>query len=201
MADQPRRVGGWGAQAKGRDADPATPASGGQGAHDRALDFVHASAMQHVVLADRKAGILFTLLSAALLFLFTRMPAFAWPLTPSGWLWLAAVAFLVAATTLAFLVVLPRVRMGRSADVLFWGAVAQRPDVEAYEAALHAMTPAELSHGKAVHCYQLSCICRSKFRLVRVALLLAAAGLVLFLVMLAVGGAPPHAGAAGQPLS
>jgi hypothetical protein len=167
--------------------DQEAPAPVPDAAQERALDFLHASALQHVVLADRKAGILFTLLSAALLYLFTRMPVSVWPPSPAAGLWLAVVVLLVAASALAFLVILPQVRRSGPEAVLFWGAVAEHAGPQAYLAAVCARSPAELARAKAAHCYQLSRICARKFRLLRWALIAAAAGLVLFLVTLAVG--------------
>ncbi|WP_200342641.1 Pycsar system effector family protein [Rhodovibrio sodomensis] len=159
-------------------------------AQERALDFLHASALQHVVLADRKAGILFTLLSGALLFLFTRMPDAGWPI---GWVvstWLVVVGLLLSASVLAFLVVLPRLRHGPGSDPLFWGAVAKHTQPENYLAEICETDAAALARAKAIHGYQLSCICARKFRLLRAALLCAAAGLLLFLAALAVGLPP-----------
>ena len=161
-------------------------------AQERALDFLHASALQHVVLADRKAGILFTLLSGALLFLFTRMPHWGWPIALAGVLWLVVVGFLLVASVLAFLVVLPRLRSSPGSDPLFWDAVAKHPRAGKYLEAICETDAATLARAKAKHGYQLSCICARKFRLLRVALLCAAAGLMLFLVALAVG-LPPGA--------
>lgn len=157
-------------------------------AQERALDFVHASALQHVVMADRKAGIVFTLLSAALLFLFTRMPVFAWPPDAEAALWLVTVALLVSATALAFLVVLPRVRGATTPGVLFWGAIARHRNSAAFVEALCANEASQLGRGKAAYCYELSRICQRKFQLLQLALVMAAAGLMLFLVLLAVAG-------------
>lgn len=186
-----------------RDSDAQAAARAGAGpvpdvGQERALDFVHQSALQHVVLADRKAGILFTLLSAALLYLFSSVPAFAWPPSPTAALWLLVVVLLVLATALAFLVILPRVRPGGTRDVLFWGAIARHETPEAYLEAVCGRSAAELARAKAVYCHQLSQICQRKFRLMRWSLLLAGAGLILFLVALAFGltaGATPAGGA------
>jgi hypothetical protein len=166
---------------------PVTDGQVPDAAQERALDFVHSGALQHVVLADRKAGILFTLLSAALLYLFTHTPAAVWPPSVTAGLWLAVVVLLVTASTLAFLVILPRVRTPGLDDVLFWGAIARHATPEAYVSAVCARTPAELARGKAVYCHQLAQICAYKFRLMRWALIFSGSGLVLFLVALGLG--------------
>ena len=173
-------------------APDAAPDALPEAAQERALDFLHASALQHVVLADRKAGILFTLLSAALLFLFTRVPQVLWPLGWAAGVWVVTVLLLLAASVLAFLVVLPRGPGQSAADLLFWGSVARYHTPKDYLAAICAAEPARLARDKAVHCHALSRICARKFRLLRWALLLAGPGLVLFLAALALAlGLPP----------
>lgn len=160
---------------------------------ERVGDFVHGSLMQNITLADRKAGILFTLVSAALLFLFTRVPQTLDGTT--GALWLAVVVLLVAGAGSAFLVVFPRIRRS-GPGVLFWGAVAAQPDRHAYIAEVCRQEPAALARGKLGYCYDLARICARKFHMLRLAMMCSAAGLVLFLVALAVGlpagnGSPP----------
>lgn len=173
------------------ESQPVTPATSTISpdvAQERALDFVHASALQHVVMADRKAGILFTLLSAALLFLFTRVPDLAWPPSAPALLWLMTVVLLILAAALAFRVVLPRMRGGGRPNVVFWGAVARHDTADAFLTTMCHRSAPELGRDKAVHCYELSRICAEKFRLLRFALVIAAVGLLLFLLLLSVGG-------------
>jgi hypothetical protein len=110
-----------------------------------------------------------------------------WPPSLTARLWLAVVLLLVTASTLAFLVILPRVRGPGARGVLFWGAIARHDSPQAYLQAICAETPAELARGKAVYCHQLAQICAYKFRLMRWALLCSGAGLVLFLVALGLG--------------
>lgn len=154
------------------------------GEHERVADFVHGSLLQNVTLADRKAGILFTLVSAALLFLFTRVPGSL--ASPAGALWMVVVVLLIAAAALAFTVIFPRKRR-RAESVLFWGGVAEWPDAEAYIGAVSGMERERIARAKLEYCYDLAHICTRKFWLLRCAMMATAVGLVLFLVSLVIG--------------
>ena len=149
--------------------------------HERVANFVHGSLLQNITLADRKAGILFTLVSAALLFLFTRVPEVIF--SAAGGLWLVVVTLLVLAASLAFSVIFPRQRR-HSENVLFWGGVADWPDRNAYIQAVASMESERITQAKLEYCYDLARICRRKFRLLRYAMMATAIGLVLFLVSL-----------------
>lgn len=166
-----------------REGDEPTP----DAAQERLAEFMHGALVQNIVLADRKAGILFTLVSAALLFLFTRVPPAL--TTWRGGLWLVVVLSLVLAAVCAFIVIFPRTRR-RTDDVMFWGAVAGHASHDAYLRAVCSRDRVTLARGKLAYCYDLACICAAKFRLLRAAMIAAALGLVLFLVVLALGLAP-----------
>ncbi len=153
-------------------------------AQDRLGDFVHGSLLQNIVMADRKAGILFTLVSAALLFLFTRVPeALA---EPAGILWALVVALLVLSAGCAFTAIFPRIRTEGDA-LIFWGAMARHQSRESYIAEVCRQSPDEIALRKLAYCHDLACICARKYRLLRVAMVSAAAGLLLFLAFLTLG--------------
>ena len=175
-----------GRQTPARATPPLAPV------HVGVADFMHGPLVQTIVMADRKAGILFTLVSAALLFLFTRMPVPLW--SGRGAAWGAVVGLLVAAAVCAFLVIFPRIR--RRDNVYFWASVAGHADADAFVATVAEEAPDDLARAKLVYCYDLACICRRKFRLLKIAMLATAAGLLLFLAFtalalpLARGGVP-----------
>lgn len=148
----------------------------------RVADFLHGPLIQTIVMADRKAGILFTLVSAALLYLVTRVPAA--PMTWQGGLWLAVVVALVVSAVCAFAVIFPRVHAQRT-DILFWAGIARFPDAKSYHDAITRTDEAGLNAAKVRYCYDLARICDRKFRLLKVAMMAAAAGLILFLLELA----------------
>jgi len=151
-------------------------------AQERVADFVHGALLQHIVMADRKAGILFTILSAALLFMVTRIPAapLAWP----GLMWVGVTAVLVAAAAGAFAVVLPRT--SARGTFLYWGTIAGYPDRDSFVTAVCRHDGDALARAKLAYCHDLARVCAHKFRLLRLTMAIAAAGLVLFLVNLAV---------------
>ena len=93
---------------------------------------------------------------------------------------------LVGAAVSAFSVIFPRIRR-RPGGILFWGDItgyAQRRD---YLARVAQERPEELAEIKLGYCHDLSGICAAKFRMLRLSMILAAAGLVLFLVYTAMG--------------
>ena len=99
------------------DDDPAVQAVGAKGLsaeHEKFADFLHGAIMQNINLADRKAGIIFTLVSAATLFLFRQAPDMIVGLQagPSvrGVLWWLIVVLLIGAAVSAFFVIFPRIR-------------------------------------------------------------------------------------------
>lgn len=153
-------------------------------AQERLSDFVHGSRIQNIVMADRKAGILFSLVSAALLFLFTRVPDAL--VEPAGVLWALVVALLVLAASCAFTAIFPRVRT-KGDPLLFWGAIARHDTRERYIDEVRRQSPDEIARRKLAYCHDLACICARKYRLLRVAMASAAAGLLLFLAFLAAG--------------
>ena len=146
-------------------------------------DFLHGPLIQTIVMADRKAGILFTLVTAALLYLLTRPPVFAVAWIAS--LWCAVIAALVLAAICAFAVIFPRIGQS-SRDVFFWGGIARYPDAESYRAAVADLDGARLQAEKLAYCYNLARICARKFQYLRIAMIATAVGLVLFIVMLLV---------------
>ena len=154
----------------------------GDAVDNRVADFLHGPLVQTIVMADRKAGILFTLVSAALLYLFTRLPpGFGeW----QGLIWLAVVGALVVSAACAFAVIFPRIRTGRS-DLLFWGSIAAFPDAESYRKSVQKISQAKIASDKLAYCYDLARICQRKFYLLKFAMIAAAVGLILFLVALA----------------
>lgn len=153
-------------------------------AQDRLADFVHASLIQNIVMADRKAGILFTLVSAALLFLFTRVPGAL--SDPSGALWALVVAVLVLSAACAFSAIFPRIR-NQGDSLLFWGAMARHKDRDSYIDEVCGQSYDGIARRKLGYCHDLACICARKYRLLRIAMVCAALGLVLFLALLALG--------------
>ena len=166
-------------------AAEATEADVPSAEHEKFADFLHGAIMQNINLADRKAGIIFTLVSAATLFLFQRAPAMIAGLQAGtdlrGALWWVIVVLLIAAAVCAFFVIFPRIRR-RGPGAVFWGDIAAYSDEAAFVADVTGMSGREVARAKLTQCYDLSAICRAKYRMLRLSMALTAAGLVLFLL-------------------
>lgn len=170
------------------DDDPAVQAVGAKklsAEHEKFADFLHGAIMQNINLADRKAGIIFTLVSAATLFLFRQAPDMIVGLQagPSvrGVLWWLIVVLLIGAAVSAFFVIFPRIRR-RGPGAVFWGDIAAYAEEADFVADVTAMSGPEVARAKLTQCYDLSAICRAKYRMLRLSMALTAAGLVLFLL-------------------
>ncbi|MDH3595307.1 MAG: DUF5706 domain-containing protein [Rhodospirillales bacterium] len=158
--------------------------------HERLADFLNGAIIQNINLADRKAGIIFTLVVAAGLFLLQRAPeAIAALLAgpePKALLWALIMLALVGAAVSAFSVIFPRIRR-QPGGILFWGDITGYAERRDYLARVARERPDELAETKLGYCHDLSGICAAKFRMLRLSMTLAAAGLVLFLVHTALG--------------
>jgi hypothetical protein len=158
--------------------------------HERLADFLNGSIIQNINLADRKAGIIFTLVVAAGLFLLQRAPVVIGALAVGpdlgALLWALIMLALVGAAASAFAVIFPRIRR-QPGGILFWGDITGFAHGRAYLARVAQERPDELAEIKLGYCYDLSAICDAKFRMLRLSMTLAAAGLLLFLGYAAMG--------------
>ncbi len=144
-------------------------------------DFLHVSLNHNIALADRKAGILFTLVSAALFYLLESRPTSLGLTTLSGdlLLWVLMVTLLLVAAGSALAVVFPRIRYGGS-KLLFWGHVGKINDADDWIGALYKASGERLIAAKLKHCHVLSRIARDKFRMLRLAMMSGMLGLLCF---------------------
>jgi hypothetical protein len=127
---------------------------------------------------------------AAGLFLLQRAPdtvfALAAGLDPKALLWALIMLALVGAAASAFSVIFPRIRR-QPGGILFWGDITGYAERRDYLARVAQERPDELAGIKLGYCHDLSDICAAKFRMLRLSMILAAAGLVLFLFYTAMG--------------
>jgi hypothetical protein len=158
--------------------------------HERLADFLNGSIIQNINLADRKAGIVFTLVVAAGLFLLQRAPGAIAALIAGpdlgGLVWMVIMLVLVGAAVSAFSVIFPRIRRNPG-GILFWGDITGYAQGRDYLARVAAERPDNLARIKLGYCHDLSGICAAKFRMLRLSMTLAAGGLLLFLVYTALG--------------
>lgn len=144
-------------------------------------DFLHVSLNHNITLADRKAGILFTIVSAALFYLLESRPPGLdlTTLSKELLLWAFMMALLLIAAGSAVAVVFPRIRYGGS-SLLFWGRIGRITDPEEWIGVLHKVSGQRLIAAKLRHCHVLSRIARDKFRMLQVAMVSGITGLLCF---------------------
>ena len=135
--------------------------------HERLADFLNGSIIQNINLADRKAGIIFTLEVAAGLFLLQRAPEALGTLLAgpdlAALLWALIMLVLVGAAASAFAVIFPRIRR-QPGGILFWGDITGYARGRDFPARVARERLDDLIRIKLTYCYDLSVICATKFR-------------------------------------
>jgi len=169
------------------EPDPSETAPLSTDAQRSVADFVHVAANHNLALADRKAGILLTLVLAVMLFLLERYglsPLYRWPAT-TALVWAFMMLTLATAAAAAFSVVVPRV-IRQHDNLLLWADIGSHPDVSCWIGRLQEQSEDALTAVRLYHCYALARICVAKYRRLRIAMFAAASGLVaaaLFLIL------------------
>lgn len=161
--------------------NPSGSTSPGAGTHEIS-DFIHVSLNHNLSLADRKAGILFTLVSGVIIYLFESKgtaPLTSWS-NPATLLWgLMALSFAVAALA-AFGVIRPRFRKGHC-DLLYWGAIGSTAQAARWINRLQLLNDEDLRAVRLYHCHALAQICVAKYGLLRLSMNAALVGLLSFI--------------------
>lgn len=153
--------------------------------------FAHEYIREYISLADQKATFFFTGATALLAFLYSKNVSARWLKPVMTWNILDTIAFVAMAALavgafLALLVVIPRTP-GSRRGFLFWEAIAEYDTGRQYADELSLLSPATLFQVKAEHCFELSKVCRRKYRMLRCALWTGAVGLagslLVFLIL------------------
>ncbi|MEQ8356891.1 MAG: DUF5706 domain-containing protein [Kiloniellaceae bacterium] len=159
------------------EAEGSTPLS--VGAQRSVADFVHVAANHNLALADRKAGIVLTLVSATILFQLERnglSPMRAWP-APLALVWLFMMLSLAVSAATAFAAVIPRV-IQEPDDIYLWAAIGRHAHASSWTTRLRGYNETDLTGVRLQHCHALARICVAKFRLLRISMISAASGLL-----------------------
>jgi hypothetical protein len=147
-------------------------------------EFLHVALNHNLALADRKAGILFTLVSGATLYILQSRSG--WPsghfLSVAGLLWMAMLVSFVVSAGSAFVVIFPRLYRGPS-NFLFWGTIGAVEKPAEWLDGLARRKSDELLIARFYHCHALSRICIVKFRLLRIGLIASLLGLISFALL------------------
>lgn len=162
-----------------------------QQAHERFADFLHQSLNHNIALADRTASIACSLATATIIFASRHVqPALQGQngLLPQV-VWFCILLALLGAAASAFGVVAPRIHRHRNGP-LFWSSIAKSATAAAYAESLAAKSGSMLEAAKLEHCYALAQICRAKFRLLRLSMVMSGSGLGGFIVASVAAGFP-----------
>jgi len=144
-------------------------------------EFLHAALNHNLALADRKAGILFTLVSGATLYILQSRSG--WPsghfVSLAGLFWLTMLVSFVVSAGSAFVVIFPRLYRSPK-NFLFWGTIGEVERPAEWLDGLSQMKSEDLLVARFYHCHALSRICIVKFRLLRIGLIASLVGLISF---------------------
>jgi hypothetical protein len=143
---------------------------------------------EYIQLADQKAMFFFAGATALLAFLFRSGVSSRWMKHVMTWHVLDLVTFIAmlalgVSAVIAMLVLIPRTNGSRRGHV-FWEAIAEFANARAYADDLSGLSAATLAQLHAEHCYELSVVCRKKYRVLKAALWVGAVGLVATVIVL-----------------
>ena len=96
------------------------------------------------------------------------------------WIIVALVCFVIAAV-FAFYAILPRLR-GAAGHIIYWKAISEHRNSSTFIEKVTQNSAEALAKQTLEHCYELSVICKKKYRLLRISLWLNGIGLALFLI-------------------
>lgn len=135
----------------------------------------------YIQLADTKAAAVFTVVGGILAYVLSKNPfrhALDGPLSwPSAIAW-STTAALVLAAGLSFHVLLPRLdRTGKGP--IFFLSVVEYGSAAKYGASVKAMSAAEMSEAMLQQSYDLSTVCRKKYRQLRSSMIVGLAAVAL----------------------
>jgi len=159
---------------------------------ERFANETHKYIREFIRFADQKAGIVFAASAALLGFSYGRGDAARWLKPLSSWslhdgLIFVAMASLLAACIMAFLVVAPRLSGGARPGLIFWDSITTYSGPRDYASAVRSTGGEELVNARLQHCYDLAVISKRKYLMLRLALWIGAVGLTSLVVHLFFG--------------
>lgn len=175
--------------------------------NNKFAEFAHGYIHENIGRADQKATILFSFLSFTYLFIFTPNHELIKILKTNFHLGHILIYIMIISFALSiifvFLTIFPRLRGGQSynpaslfprlkagefsydsSNLLYWESIILRNDnSEGYANKVKEKTPDELVKIKLQHCYEISLICKEKYKTLKLSMVAAMSGVVLFLVV------------------
>ena len=169
-------------------ATAAVPASAVPDAIAAYAEHIHDYVGEYIRLADQKAAFVFSACAALLAFLYQKGVSQRWLKVPTGWGVGDAIAFLAmlglgAAAFVAVGVIVPRL-YGSRQGFFFWTAITHFGSPARYAEAALQVRPADLVRAQLEHTFELSRICRQKYRVLNVSIVFGAVGLYASLLYL-----------------
>lgn len=165
-----------------------TPINGLEPHHGEFASFHEQYVRHYIQLADAKAGLCFSLISAVLGYLVSKNEVQMVILNPSCTAKFSVVAvamlLLLASAICAFAVIAPRLSSPTGEGIVFFGAVAKQASGNEYVAEVASRSQAELAALRLKHCFDTSTVCDRKYALLKAAIWLALPALALALVSL-----------------
>ena len=141
---------------------------------------VHAYLNDYIRLADTKAAAVFVVASGMVSILVSTSPHWnaSHPNVPKA-IWFSSAVFInVVAALTSLLIVTPRLVRGTSRGLIFWRDILVFESAESYAKASASITEASADEHIARHNWVLAQIADRKYRLLRLAFVLAAFGLL-----------------------
>ena len=167
------------------------PATGGEqsdtGSRIGFAESVHQYVREYIRLADQKATFFFAGATALLAFMYKNGVSTHWLKSVMSWNIFDMIAFiamvaLAIGAFLCLLVVIPRTR-GSKRGFFFWEAIAEYDNGRTYADEVSTLSAATLFQIKAEHCFDLSKVCSTKYRMLRWGLWFCAVGLVASMIV------------------
>lgn len=159
--------------------------------HAKFADAVHQYVREYIRNADQKAAFFFAATTALLAFLHSRNAASRWLRAPGTWNLTDLIAFLAmvglaGAAGVLLSVVFPRLK-GSRRGILFFNAIAEYDSASEYAEDVLRQPAADFARIQLQHAFELSRICRRKYRALTLGLYIGCAGAGATLVYLLLG--------------
>ena len=159
-----------------------------EGYHSEFATFHEGYVRHYIQLVDAKAGVGFGIIAGVLAYLLGKDAVRNILLHPAlsarfGFTF-AAIFFLIASATCAFLVIAPRLRSSPGeAGLIFFGDVAERASDDEYVSDIASRSQSDLTVARLRHCYDVASVCSRKYALLKKSIWLALPGLALAMTM------------------
>lgn len=164
--------------------------------HGRFSDETHVYLREYISRADQKATFFFAALTALLAFLNTQNVPARWLKDIRQWSIVDTLGFvsmfgLAVGAFFLLAVVFPQLK-GSRRGLLFFNAIAEYESSSEYANDVLARSGDDIVRTKLLHCYELSIVCKTKYRVLRVGFWVGAIGVITALLFLLLSKSGPN---------